>query len=154
MVSKNLLKTVIYRIFIVVMKIKQIAVMSLAVLSVVCGMTFAARPALALECGEGVDTSIIGGDICKGVNNDSGKLEDNAIWKIMILVLNIMTAGVGIAAVGGIVYGAILYTSAADNSNQTKKAVGIIGNVAVGLVLYAMMYLLLNFLIPGGIFAG
>ena len=58
----------------------------------------------------------------------------------------------GIAAVGGITYGAILYTSAGDSSEQTKKAMEIIRNVVIGLVAYGIMYLVLNYIIPGGIF--
>lgn len=103
------------------------------------------------KCGD-VKTSIIGGDICNGVKNDSEHPEDSAVWKLLLLVLNILTAGVGIAAVGGIVYGSILYASAADRADQTKKAIGIITNVVIGVIAYGAMYLVLNFLIPGGIF--
>lgn len=103
------------------------------------------------KCGD-VNTSIIGGDVCNGVNDKSGKPEDSAAWKLLLLVLNIMTAGIGILAVGGIVYGAILYTTSSDSQEQTKKAKDIIRNVVIGILAYAGMYLLLNFLIPGGIF--
>lgn len=105
----------------------------------------------ATKCGD-VNTSIIGGDICNGVDNKSKKAEDSAVWKLLLLVLNVLTAGVGIAAVGGIVYGSILYASAADRADQTKKAIGIITNVVIGVIAYGAMYLVLNFLIPGGIF--
>jgi hypothetical protein len=59
---------------------------------------------------------------------------------------------VGVLGVAGIVYGAVLYTTAADKAEQTKKAIGIITNVVIGIIAYALMYLVLNFLIPGGIF--
>jgi hypothetical protein len=68
------------------------------------------------------------------------------------IVLQIMTAGVGVAAVGGIVYAAVLYTSAGDAADQVKKAKTIITDVVIGLVAYALMFLLLNWLIPGGVF--
>ncbi len=105
----------------------------------------------ALTCG-GAETSIIGGEVCKDAK-DNGTGDQSAIWAILILVLNIMTAGVGVAAVGGIVYGAVLYSSAGDKADQTKKAIGIITNVVIGIIAYAFMYLILNFLIPGGIFS-
>lgn len=111
----------------------------------------AGQPALALNCGE-AETSIIGGGMCEDVDEGSGDTEDSAVWALLILALNIMTAGIGILAVGGIVYGSILYASAADKAEQTKKAISIILNVVLGLVAYAMMYLVLNYLIPGGIF--
>ena len=69
-----------------------------------------------------------------------------------MIVLNIMTAGIGILAVGGIVYGGILYASAGDKAEQTKKAIGVITNVVIGIAAYGLMYVLLNFLIPGGVF--
>lgn len=97
-----------------------------------------------LEC-DGVKTSIIGGDICDGEDGQS------TIFNLLVWVLRILTAGVGIAAVGGIGYGALLYTTAEGKPDQTKKAIGIITNVVIGIAAYALMAVLLNFLIPGGI---
>ena len=85
------------------------------------------------------------GDVCK----DGSK--PNAIWGILSLVINILTAGIGIIAVGGAVYGAILYTTAGGSVDQTKQAKTIIFNVIIGLVAYAMMYSFLNFIIPCGL---
>lgn len=135
------------------MKVKQ-KLISLAVVLCIGGgiVAISAPPAAALVCGD-TKTSIIGGNVCDGIDNESGDAKDNGIWKLLILVLNIMTAGVGILAVGGIVYGSILYTTASDKAEQTKKAIGLITNVVLGLIAYALMYLVLNFLIPGGIFA-
>lgn len=101
-------------------------------------------------CCGGVKTSIIGGELC-GDNSSSG--EDGTIYKLLINVLNILTAGIGIAAIGGIGYGALLYTTAESKPEQTKKAIGIITNVVIGIVAYGLMFVLLNFLIPGGVFA-
>jgi hypothetical protein len=85
---------------------------------------------------------------------DDGTLQNNGIWQLLLLVINILTAGVGVLAVGGIVYGAILYTTAEDKADQVKKATDIITNVIIGLVLFALMWAGLNFLVPGGVFAG
>lgn len=100
------------------------------------------------ECA-GVETSIIK---CKG-NNDSKNIEDNGVWQLLLMVINILTAGVGVVAVGGIVYGAILYASAEAKSDQVRQAKTIISNVAIGLVLFALMWAMLNFLVPGGVFS-
>lgn len=96
----------------------------------------------------GVKTSII--NCTQSGNGNSAK--DSGVWGILLLVLNILTAGVGIAAVGGITYAAILYSSASDRADQVKKAKDTVQNVAIGVAAYAGMYLFLNFLIPGGIF--
>ena len=70
---------------------------------------------------------------------------------ILVLVINILTAGVGIAAVGGIIWAAFLYVTAEENAGQVSKAKLLITNVVVGIVAYFLMYALLNFLIPGGL---
>lgn len=99
-------------------------------------------------CG-GVDTAIIQCD----EDNKGEDVENNAIWALLMMVINIMTAGIGILAVAGIVYGAVLYTTAEDKADQVKKATGIITNVVIGLIMYALMWAGLNFIIPGGVFA-
>lgn len=83
----------------------------------------------------------------------TGNTEDTGAWGLLVFVIKIMTAGVGILAVGGITWGAILYASASDSAEQTKKAKDVIRNVVIGVLAYALMYLSLNFLIPGGVFS-
>lgn len=121
------------------------------VLSVIAigGLFVTLSPVVAFaaeKCG-GVDTAII-----KCGQTGGGGIETTGVWGILLLAVNILTAGVGIVAIGGIVYGAILYTSAAGSAEQVKKAIGIITNVVIGIVAYAVMYSLLNFLVPGGLF--
>lgn len=105
------------------------------------------QPALAASCG-GVETAILdcGGD------KDADKVEDTGIWQLLLIAINILTAGVGVAALGGLVYGAFLYTSAGGSPDKVKKAREIFVNVVIGVISFAAMYALLNFLIPGGIF--
>lgn len=93
------------------------------------------------KCG-GVKTNLIGCDNKRGAE---------AIGDVLRQILVIMTVGIGILAVGGIVYGAILYASAQDNAGQTKKAIEIITNTVIGLLLYIFMVTILNWLIPGGV---
>lgn len=80
-------------------------------------------------------------------------VERTAVWGLLILVINLLSAGVGILAVGGILYGSILYTTSSGDPEKSTKARKIIGNVVVGLIAYAMMWALLNFITPGGLFA-
>jgi len=110
---------------------------------------------------EVVATSNVEGDDCGGVETvlikcdakNSGDIEDNGIWGLLIMVLNVMAAGVGILAVGGIVYGAIMYVTAEDKAAQIQKANGIITNVVIGLIAFALMWSGLNFIVPGGVFS-
>jgi hypothetical protein len=100
------------------------------------------------DCG-GAETAIIK---CDGYDNKGG-VEKNGIWALLLLVINVMTAGVGVLAIAGIVYGSILYTTAEDKADQVKKATDIITNVVIGLVAFALMWAGLNFIIPGGVFS-
>jgi len=97
-------------------------------------------------CG-GAKTTIIKCDA-----DNSGGVSNNGIWALLLMMLNILTAGVGIIAVGGLVYGSILYTTAEDKADQVKKATDIITNVVIGLILFALMWAGLNFIVPGGVF--
>lgn len=120
----------------------------IALIASVITVGFVVSPAvMAAECA-GVKTSILE---CPGANNSSKNISDNAIWKLLVQALQILAVGVGIAAVGGIVYAAILYASADDRADQTKKAKEIIFNVCYGIAAFLLMYAILNFLIPGGI---
>ena len=103
--------------------------------------TFAAE-----KCG-GVDTAIIKCD-----QDGTGDIKTTGLWGILLLAINILTAGVGVLAIAGIIYGSVLYTSAGGSAEQVKKAIGVITNVVIGVVAYALMYSFLNFLIPGGLF--
>ena len=128
------------------MKLKQTLII-LALCITTLGLVVApAALAVPLECG-GVPTSVVS---CP--QTGSGSIEQSGIWGILILVINILSVGVGIAAVGGVVYGSILYTTAGGGLDQTKKARAIIANTVVGIVLYIAMWALLNYMIPGGIF--
>lgn len=89
---------------------------------------------------------------CKDGAAPSTDIQSSGVWGLLLLVINIMTAGIGILAVAGIVYGSILYASAGGSPENTKKAMGIITNVVIGILAYALMYAVLNFIIPGGLF--
>jgi hypothetical protein len=103
-----------------------------------------------------------GGSTCGGAqvailscNKDAGTTaKENGVWALLVMALQILTAAVGIVAVGGIAYGAALYASSGDKPDQAKKGMEYIRNVIIGLVAYGLMFILLNFLIPGGIITG
>ena len=106
-------------------------------------------PIASADCG-GAPTSIIN---CPQAGGTKAKVKDTGLWGVLILVLNILSAGIGVAAVGGVVYGSIMYTTAGGSPEQVKQARMIIFNVVTGLIAYAALFSLLNYLIPGGLFA-
>ncbi len=126
------------------------SMLAMALLSSVAALVPSSQVAAKGQCA-GVDVSYLDA-FCKGGTGNADKVEDSGLWQILTGVLNIMIAGVGVLAVAGIVYGAILYASAGDNQSQVEQAMTIFRNVVIGLVAFALMYSLLQFLIPGGIF--
>ncbi len=134
------------------MKIKQTLKQIILLTAVSVGLLIAVIPnnALAADTSCGTPTAILS---CKDVKPGSTKIEQTAVWSLLLQVLDILTAGVGVAAVGGVVYGAVLYTSAGGNAEQVKKAREVIRNVVIGILTYALMYAALNFIIPGGVFS-
>lgn len=95
------------------------------------------------------DTAIIK---CDNVDTSQGGVENTGLWSLLITVINLLSAGVAVLALAGIVYASILYTSAGGNQEQVKKAMGMITNIVIGIIAYALMFSALNFLIPGGLF--
>lgn len=72
----------------------------------------------------------------------------NDLIKIAISVLSVM---IGVVAVGGIAYAAIIYASARDNQNQISEARTLLRNIVIGVVLYVFTIAIINWLIPGGV---
>ncbi len=118
------------------------------------GIALAAAPIAvqAASCGvdgngKAIKTSLLN---CNATGEEGVK--GTGLWAILLIAVNILTAGVGVLALAGIVYGAILYTSAGGNAEQVKKAMGVFTNVVIGVVAFGAMFALLNFLVPGGVF--
>lgn len=135
-----------------------IASLSLAVVSpVYVAADCAGVSTSIINCGQGGSKQCPDGSTPndKGVCPDGTNASDvnnSGVWGLLLMVINILTAGVGIAAVGGIIYGSIMYTTAEGSADKVSKARAIITNVVIGLLAYALMFSLLNFIIPGGLF--
>ena len=143
--------TVVFVVFCTYMKLKQkitVFIASLALVVTAGLTTIASSGSVSAATCDGRETAIIA---CPD-GGTSGKVEDTGVWFILIIIINVLSAGVGVLALAGIVYGGVLYTSAGGSPEQVKKAMGIITNVVIGVIAYAGMYALVNFLVPGGLF--
>lgn len=89
--------------------------------------------------------------ICGAADKDKATAQESGVMMMLVWALNILTAIVGVVAVGAIVYAGILYTSAGGGNEQVVKAKKIITDVVIGIIAYGVMYLALNWLIPGGV---
>lgn len=85
-------------------------------------------------------------------STDSSSAENSPIFKVLLFIVNTLTTLVGLAAVGGIIAGGIIYSSAGDNAEQTKKGITYVVNALLAILLFAFMFAILNFIIPGGLF--
>ena len=109
----------------------------------VCGAVLITDIVLAQsKCG-GADTAIID---CNGATGDA------AILGIIKIVIQIMSAGIGILAIGAVIFGGILYSAAGGSPENIKKAKDLWVNTAIGLLIFAFFVAITNFLIPGGVF--
>lgn len=91
------------------------------------------RPQVVAE----TSTSILPADWCVGM--------------LLMLVLNVLVYGLGVAAVLGTIIAGVLYMTARDSEQQVMVAKRRLYEIIVGLVAWALMYGLLNWLIPGGL---
>ena len=111
---------------------------------------FYSYPALAQaegggkSCG-GVNTAII------NCNTSADDKKGSAVFEILKIVIRVMVVGVGVVAVGGLAYGGLLYSSAQDDAGRIQQAKTIIRNVIIGIIVFSLMTVFLNFIIPGGV---
>ena len=124
--------------------IKRNTIIAVAFLAaVVCGSILSTDQVFAeTECA-GAKTSVI---VCGGATGQA------AIIEIVKMVVKIMTAGVGVLAVGAVIFGAILYTTSEGSPDKLSKARTVWINTIIGLLLFAFMVAITNFFVPGGIF--
>ena len=94
------------------------------------------------SCG-GVNTSII--------NCDNDSSNGGGIFGILLIILNVLTFGIGIAGTLGIVIAGVMYLTARDNEAQVVKAKNMLLNVVIGLAAYALLWAFLQWIIPGGV---
>lgn len=73
------------------------------------------------------------------------------ISDILNLVLNIIVYGLGVAAVLGVIIAGVMYMTARDNEAQVTRAKTRLYEVVIGLIAWALMYVVLRWLIPGGL---
>jgi hypothetical protein len=97
------------------------------------------------------------GDVQTSIDFDStSKLCSAAgaspITAIILWAINLMSIGVGIAVVIGIILGGIAYSMSDGDASKAKEGQGIIVNAIIGLFLFIFLYGAANFLIPGGLF--
>jgi hypothetical protein len=119
----------------------------LVVLAFAAGL-FVIMPAPVAAAEECVKLSNpIGGTTC--VPNDQ---EGGAIYEFVRLVTRYAAGLFGLVLVFMLVISGVQYTTSAGNPEAVKSAKGRIANALIGLILFILMFGLLDFIIPGHVF--
>lgn len=83
-----------------------------------------------------------------------GNLKDDGkgcgVYTILNLVVDILSIGIGIVAVIGIMVAGIQYLTAKSNEEQVRKAKRRIFEIVLGIVAYVLLYAGIQWLLPGG----
>lgn len=82
----------------------------------------------------------------------NGADDKDSILTVLVTISNWLAAGVVIAVIGGIIYGAIMYATSAGDAAKAKSATEIIRNAFIALILYFLMWAFLQYIVPGGLF--
>ncbi len=84
-------------------------------------------------------------------SNSNTALKDNCIVNDLNIIINFLSAGVGIVIIGTIVVAGIQYTTAGENANKIEEAKKRIISGIVALVAFLLTFAVLQWLIPGGL---
>ena len=115
-----------------------------ALLAVVALTGLIAVPAFAKQ--DCVDVSMLnlsGGDQYCDDGNGQGVMD------ILKLIVNVLSVIIGALGIVGIVIVGIQYMSSGGNEEKMRKAKRRMVEIVLGLVAYALVYVLLRFLAPG-----
>lgn len=80
------------------------------------------------------------------ISTDSNGKE--GIEQVLKMTVDIMTAGIAVLAVIGIVVSGVQYLTASGNEEQLKKSKRRIFEIVIGLAAYVLIYALLRWLLP------
>lgn len=110
------------------------------------------------KCANGEEPKTAGQD---GTGKNCGEAETvliqceeegvEAIGSVLRIAVTVLTVLIGIAAVGGLAWAAILYAKAEDSEGNTKESKELIRNIVIGLFLYGFLIAIINWLVPGGV---
>lgn len=90
-----------------------------------------------------IDTALLG-EICDDCHG-------SAIMKLLVLAIQILSGLVVVLAVVGVIICGYQVLTSSGDVNKLSKAKKRLSNIVIGLVAYAVMFIALDFLIPGGI---
>ena len=119
----------------------------LSLVAIIMGGFMVVTPAFAECTQEQLDNGCVSTSIIdNGCSCDSG--DGASIKKTLRLVVDIISMGIGILAVIGVIVSGLQYLTAGDSEEKTRKAKRRIVEIVIGIAIYVLMYAILTFLIP------
>ena len=104
------------------------------------------------------DSSSSGGGSSSGGSSDCvntvffgqvcGDSDGANLINVLKIIVNVLTAVIGILAVGGIAFCGAQYLTAGDNEEKLRKAKHRMFEIIIGLAVYLLLYAILNWLLP------
>lgn len=91
---------------------------------------------------EVVETNLFGNFVDDG--------EGCGVYKILNLVIDILSMGIAIVGIIGVTIVGIQYLTAKDSEEKTRKAKNRMLEIVIGLVAYAVLFAAVQWLLPGG----
>ncbi|MBI4034315.1 hypothetical protein HY380_00280 [Candidatus Saccharibacteria bacterium] len=79
-------------------------------------------------------------------------LKANPIVEDIQMIINFLSAGVGVIVLAVIIIGGIQYITAGDKPEATMAAKKRVINGVTALIAFMLMYAFLQWLVPGGVF--
>lgn len=105
------------------------------------------------QCG-GDDTEIVTTKIDFGCMGPDQAPEDmNAIVDLALAIIRFLSTGVGLIVVASIIWAGIQYSTSEGNPEATQAAKSRVRNSLIGLIVYILGFSIIQFLVPGGLFA-
>ncbi len=146
-----------------IVKIRSLAISMFTAVVIACAANFIApAPAQALDCSKSNNETFIidGQEVCcpKGTafqKDASGKKLADASSCLFRKYINpaiyLLSIIAGVAVVGGLTYGGILYASSAGEAGKVTKAKAVIIKALTGLVVFLLLAPFIRFMSPGGV---
>lgn len=83
----------------------------------------------------------------------TGKVE-NPIIDLAYALIKFLSIGVGLVLIGSMIYAGIMYTMSGGSPEKTTEAKNRIRDAVIALVFYLLIFAMVQFLVPGGLFNG
>ena len=78
--------------------------------------------------------------------------DGDPLQEMILYFTNFFFAGVGVVSIIGIIIGGVVYITAGGDASKTKQGITYITNAVIALVVFIFLFMLLNFMVPGGFF--